>query len=162
VDTQFGRKPVTELRRCPMKEARRRFSREFKLEAVRQLEAGSRLADLARALGVNATVLRRWQGQVKVDPATSSPGNGRVAREEDELQRLRKEVVQLRAERDFLKKVAVCAARRLAERVLRVAPAPPQRPGPAEHRPAAVRCRGVEGRVEDVTLRASRRCERPA
>jgi transposase-like protein len=29
-----------------------------------------------------------------------------VAREEDELQRLRKEVVQLRAERDFLKKVA--------------------------------------------------------
>jgi transposase len=89
-----------------MKETRRRFSREFKLEAVRQLQAGSRLADVARALGVNATVLRRWEAQVKVNPPTAFPGNGRVAREEDELQRLRKEVTQLRAERDFLKKVA--------------------------------------------------------
>jgi transposase len=94
-----------------MKEIRRRFSREFKLEAVRQLETGSRLADVARALGVNATVLRRWQGQVTVDPATAFPGNGRVARAEDELQRLRKEVVQLRAERDFLKKVAAFFAK---------------------------------------------------
>jgi transposase len=89
-----------------MKDTRRRFSREFKLEAVRQLQAGSRLADVARALGVNPTVVRRWEAQVKVDPATAFPGNGRVAREEDELQRLRKEVIQLRAERDFLKKVA--------------------------------------------------------
>src|ERR1051326_5658475 len=89
-----------------MKEVRRRFSREFKLEAVRQLEAGSRLADVARALGGNATGLRRWRDPGKGDPATGFPGNGRVAREEDELQRLRKGVVQLRAERDFLKKVA--------------------------------------------------------
>lgn len=89
-----------------MKETRRRFSKEFKLEAVRQLAAGARLADVARALGVHAQVLRRWEAQVKIDPPTAFPGNGRVAREEDELQRLRKEVVQLRAERDFLKKVA--------------------------------------------------------
>src|ERR1041384_2068513 len=88
-----------------MQEVRRRVRRELKLGGVRQLEGGSRLADVARALGVNATVLRRWQDQVKVDPVTAFPGNGRVAREEDELQRLRKEVVQLRAERDFLKKV---------------------------------------------------------
>lgn len=89
-----------------MKPTRRRFSREYKLEAVRQLAAGARLADVARALDVDAQVLRRWQEQVTVDPATAFPGNGRLAREEDELQRLRKEVVQLRAERDFLKKVA--------------------------------------------------------
>ncbi len=89
-----------------MQGTRRRFSKEFKLEAVRQLQAGSRLADVARALGVNPTVLRRWQDQVHVDAATAFPGNGRVAREGDELQRLRKEVAQLRAERDFLKKVA--------------------------------------------------------
>jgi transposase len=89
-----------------MKQVRRRFSKEFKVEAVRQLAAGARLADVARALGVHAQVLRRWEAQVKLDPATAFPGHGRVAREEDELQRLRKEVVQLRAERDFLKKVA--------------------------------------------------------
>jgi len=89
-----------------MQATRRRFSREFKLEAVRQLAAGTRLADVARALGVDAQVLRRWQDQVQVDPATAFPGNGRAPAEEAELQRLRREVTQLRAERDFLKKVA--------------------------------------------------------
>ena len=44
-----------------MKEVRRRFSRELKLEEVRHLEAGSRLADVVRGLGVDATVLRCWQ-----------------------------------------------------------------------------------------------------
>ena len=59
-----------------MRKVRRQFSREFKLEAVRQLAAGSRLADVARALGVNAQVLRRWQDQVVVDPATAFPAMG--------------------------------------------------------------------------------------
>jgi transposase len=94
-----------------MKQTRRRFSKEFKLEVVRQLASGRRLADVARELGVDAQVIRRWQGQVTVDPATVFPGNGRRVREADELQRLRKEVVQLRAERDFLKKAAAFFAK---------------------------------------------------
>lgn len=94
-----------------MKPTRRRFSKEFKLEVVRQLGSGRRQADVARELGVDAQVIRRWQGQVKIDPGTAFPGNGRRAREEDELQRLRKEVVQLRAERDFLKKAAAFFAK---------------------------------------------------
>jgi transposase len=51
-----------------MKRVRRRFSREFKLEAVRQLTAGRRLADVARELGIEAQVMRRWVQQVAVDP----------------------------------------------------------------------------------------------
>ena len=94
-----------------MKKGRRRFSREFKLEAVRQLTQGRRLADVARELGVEAQVMRRWVAQVTVDPATAFPGNGRVRHEESELQRLRREVTQLRAERDFLKKVAAFFAK---------------------------------------------------
>lgn len=94
-----------------MKQTRRRFSREFKLEAVRQLAAGNRLADVARALGVDAQVLRRWKDQVAVDPETAFPGNGRAPAQEAELQRLRREVTQLRAERDFLKKVSAFFAR---------------------------------------------------
>jgi len=94
-----------------MKQTRRRFSREFKLEAVRQLTNGRRLADVARELGVEAQVMRRWVEQVSVDPATAFPGNGRAPGEEAELQRLRREVTQLRAERDFLKKVAAFFAK---------------------------------------------------
>lgn len=94
-----------------MKATRRRFSREFKLEAVRQLAAGSRLADVARALGVDGQVLRRWQAQVAIDLVTAFPGNGRAPADEAELQRLRREVAQLRAERDFLKKAAAFFAK---------------------------------------------------
>jgi transposase len=94
-----------------MKTTRRRFSREFKLEAVRQLTQGRRLAEVARELGVEAQVMRRWVAQVAVDPATAFPGNGQVRHEEAELQRLRREVTQLRAERDFLKKVAAFFAK---------------------------------------------------
>ena len=78
---------------------------------LRQLTAGKRLADVARDLGVDAQVLRRWQEQVAVDPGTAFPGNGRSPAEESELQRLRKEVVQLKAERDFLKKAAAFFAK---------------------------------------------------
>ena len=94
-----------------MKSTRRRFTREFKLEVVRQLASGRRQADVARELGVDAQVIRRWRDQVKVDPATAFPGNGHRARQEDELQRLRREVAQLRAERDFLKKAAAFFAK---------------------------------------------------
>jgi transposase len=94
-----------------MKPTRRRFTREFKLEVVRQLGSGRRLADVARELGVDAQVIRRWQGQVQVDSATAFPGNGRRAGAEEELQRLRREVTQLRAERDFLKKAAAFFAK---------------------------------------------------
>ena len=93
---------------------RRRFSREFKLEGVRQLQQGRHLVDVGRELGVDPTVLRRWQDQVVVDPATAFPGNGRQRSEEAELQRLRKEVAQLRLERDFLKKAAAFFARESA------------------------------------------------
>ncbi len=90
---------------------RRTFNREFKLEAVRQLEAGRRLAEVARELGVHATVLRRWKDQVAVDAKTAFPGNGRMRDPEDELRRLQRENTQLRAERDFLKKAAAFFAK---------------------------------------------------
>ena len=93
---------------------RRRFSWEFKLEAVRQLQQGRQLVDVGRELGVDPTVLRRWQTQVGVDAATAFPGHGRQRTEEAELQRLRKEVAQLRLERDFLKKAAAFFARESA------------------------------------------------
>ncbi len=90
---------------------RRKFSREFKLEAVRQLEAGRRLAEVARDLGVHATVLRRWKDQVGVDVETAFPGNGRLREPEEALRRLQRENAQLRAERDFLKRAAVFFAK---------------------------------------------------
>ncbi len=101
-----------------MSKRRRRFSREFKLEAVRQLTSGRQLAQVARELGVDAQVIRRWKDQVAVDAATAFPGNGRVREEDAEVQRLRREVTQLRAERDFLKK-ATAAFFRMSRSIFR-------------------------------------------
>jgi len=90
-----------------MKGSRRRFSREFKIEAVRQVvETDRPVAQVARELDISASVLRRWKQQFEEDRSEAFPGNGRMKAEDDELRRLRREVVRLRQERDFLKKTA--------------------------------------------------------
>jgi len=92
--------------------SRRRFSRDFKVEAVRQVvDEGRPLARVARDLDISASVLRRWKQQFEEDPSQAFPGNGRMKPEEEELRRLRREVVRLRQERDFLKKTAAFFAR---------------------------------------------------
>ena len=95
-----------------MSATRRRFSREFKLEAVRQVvDAGRPLAQVVRELDISASVLRRWKQQFEGDPAETFPGKGRMKAEDEELRRLRREVVRLRQERDFLKKTAAFFAK---------------------------------------------------
>ena len=90
-----------------MSETRRRFSREFKVEAVRQVVDGGRpLAQVARELDISASVVRRWKQRFEEEPAEAFLGNGRMTAEDEELRRLRREVVRLRQERDFLKKTA--------------------------------------------------------
>ena len=92
--------------------SRRRFSRDFKVEAVRQVvDEGRPLARVARDLDISASVLRRWKQQFEEDPSQAFPGHGRMKPEEEELRRLRREVVMLRQERDFLKKTAAFFAR---------------------------------------------------
>lgn len=89
---------------------RRHFSEAFKQEAVRLASVpGQSLRRLAEELDVRTDTLRRWQRQYGGDPA-AAPAD---ARESPELQRLRREVEQLRLERDFLKKAAVFFAKDL-------------------------------------------------
>ncbi len=91
---------------------RRRFTREFKLEAVRLLqERGVAYAQAARDLGVHQTVLRNWVKAFGADPAQAFPGNGRQNPEQAEITRLRREVTKLKAERDILKKAAAYFAK---------------------------------------------------
>jgi transposase len=84
---------------------RRRFTREFKLEAVRLLELGRKPAtQLALELGVQRNQLYKWQAQVKAGaPLHASPGRPKVA-QESELSRLKRELQRVTEERDALKK----------------------------------------------------------
>nr|GAT45038.1 transposase IS3 [Mycena chlorophos] len=83
---------------------RRKFSREFKLEAVRLVkERGVAVAQAARDLDVHENVLRKWVREFATDKQEAFPGHGQMKPEQQEIQRLRKEVAKLKAERDILK-----------------------------------------------------------
>jgi transposase len=86
--------------------SRKRYSREFKIEAVRLLlEGGSGLAQTARDLNINRTMLSGWRKQYLEDPEGAFLGSGHRKSQEKEVQQLRKEIEELREEREILKKV---------------------------------------------------------
>ena len=91
---------------------RRKFSREFKLEAVRLVrDRGVSAAQAARDLEVHANVLRKWVGDFASDPQQAFPGHGQMKPEQLEIDRLRRQVAKLKAERDILKKAAAYFAK---------------------------------------------------
>ncbi len=91
---------------------RRKFSREYKLEAVRLIrERGVSVAQAARDLDVHENVLRKWVKEYGSDPVQAFPGHGQMRPEQLEIERLRKEVAKLKAERDILKKAAAYFAK---------------------------------------------------
>ncbi len=89
---------------------RRRYTEEFKGEAVRLMErSGKPIAQIARDLGVNDNNLYRWRSLYGSQPQSTS--NGSMAEMEAELKRLRREVEVLRQERDILKKAMSIVSR---------------------------------------------------
>lgn len=91
---------------------RRKFSREFKVEAVRLVrDRGVSAAQAARDLDVHENVLRKWVKEFAAVPSGAFPGHGQVKLEQLEIDRLRREVTKLKAERDILKKAAAFFAR---------------------------------------------------
>jgi transposase len=91
---------------------RRKFNREFKLEAVRLVkERGVAVAQAARDLDLHENVLRKWIRDANANAQHAFPGHGQLRPEQLEIDRLRKEVAKLKAERDILKKAAAFFAR---------------------------------------------------
>jgi transposase len=92
---------------------RKRYSREYKLEAVKLCEeSGKSVAEIARELDISVHQLRNWRFLAKKNKENAFPGSGRKDTV-DELTRLRKEVKELRQERDILKKTAIYFAKEI-------------------------------------------------
>jgi transposase len=91
---------------------RRQFTREFKVEAVKLVkERGVSLAQAAQDLEVHGNMLRKWIRDFESDPQQAFPGQGQMKPEQAEIERLRREVIKLKAERDILKKAAAYFAK---------------------------------------------------
>ena len=90
-----------------MTQERRRFSKQFKIDAVKLVtEQGYNLSEAVRNLGIHHSSLRRWKKQFETNDNQAFPGKGHMSPEKEELDRLRKEVKKLRMEREILKKAA--------------------------------------------------------
>ena len=91
---------------------RRRFTREFKIEAVQLSQRpGMTVAKAASDLGVAENTLHRWRAELSRTGDDAFRGNGNRTGEQAELERLRRENQTLRMERDILKKAAAWFAR---------------------------------------------------
>ncbi len=91
---------------------RRRFSREFKVEAVKLVrERGVTITQAARDLDVHVNLLRNWVRDERADPVHAFPGEGQQKPEAAELTRPRREVARLKMERDIQKKAAAYFAK---------------------------------------------------
>ena len=93
-----------------MPRTRRRFTAEFKAEAVRLLEESGRpLQAVAEELGVHPNQLRGWRNERLA--AGSAEALARQRAEAAELARLRREVKRLEQENEILRRAAAFFAR---------------------------------------------------
>ncbi len=89
--------------------ARRKFTREFKVSAVKLVnEQGYTIPDAARSLGVDPNCVRYWVEKLSGEAGMAPVGDGALAAEN---QRLRKENARLLIEREILKKAAAFFAK---------------------------------------------------
>ena len=86
------------------KRDRKRYSREFKLEALRRTQiTGKSVAEVARELELPVHHLYKWRAEADRKTTDVFPGTGHTS-PNAELEALRRENRQLREERDILKK----------------------------------------------------------
>ena len=92
-----------------------RYPKDFKIEAVRLLNAGDKPAsELARELGIKRTLLYRWRDQSEAKGEAAFSGRGRPRNDQlSELAKLKKELKEVTEERNILKKAAAYFAKDL-------------------------------------------------
>lgn len=84
---------------------RKMYDRQFKIDAVNLVVNGERsVSEVARDLGIEANMLHRWKQKLTTKGSESFPGKGRLSPHEEELRRLRRELEQVKEDREILKK----------------------------------------------------------
>ena len=94
------------------KRARRKFTKEFKIEAVELVkQRAGKVTEVADNLGIHPVVLHRWIREFSEDPEYAFPGQGKMKTPDEEVHKLKKELKDLKEERDILKKALAIFSR---------------------------------------------------
>ncbi len=83
---------------------RRQFTKEFKLQVIREIEAGKSYAEVARLHQLNPNTITRWRKQHRQYKDRAFSGNGHAYTEPARIAELERMVGRLTMENDFLKK----------------------------------------------------------
>lgn len=87
---------------------KRHFTKEFKLQAVSMAEERENIAEVARELDIRYDLLNRWAREYRQKKDKAFQGIGNSSKPKDrklsELQALKKELKEIKLERDILKK----------------------------------------------------------
>lgn len=90
----------------------RTFDKEYKTMAVnRAKESGKSVAEVARELDLSPNTLHGWISKFSKHGDKAFPGSGHLHEAEDELRKLRKEIMDLKEENAILKKAAAYFAK---------------------------------------------------
>ena len=93
---------------------RRKYSKEFKLDAVSLvLEQSYSRVEAARSLGLNSNMLGRWVLEQQEDGGQAFRGNGKLTLDQEEIRKLRSQVKILKMEKEILKKATVFFAKEM-------------------------------------------------
>lgn len=85
----------------------RRFSKEFKLEAVRLAEESDQpVTQVARELGIRVNQIYKWRKELNAKQGDAFPGKGHQSGHAAEVSHLKREIARLKEENEILKKAA--------------------------------------------------------
>jgi transposase len=84
--------------------SRKKFTKEFKQTAVRRLNSGQSVAEVARALEVHPSDLHRWRRELQEHGERAFSGVGQQRAEESRVAELEQKVGRQAMEIDFLKR----------------------------------------------------------
>lgn len=93
------------MKRESKRKKRRQYDAEFKADLLRMHEQGRSVSSLSESFGINENLIYRWKSAAKV---SSKPVEDSLA---EENKQLRSELVEMRQERDILKKALAIFSR---------------------------------------------------
>jgi transposase len=91
-----------------MSKERRKYSKEFKLEAIQLYEKGERpVSEVERELGITQGLLWKWKADLEKQPKKEEafPGNGKLSETDARIRQLEREIALLKEDKEILKKV---------------------------------------------------------